>query len=61
MIVDIQERPDVSVVEHTSSELAKMVRKLRWIGMEEEARQMQVMLRRINSAATLLAGPHDTD
>lgn len=29
--------------------------------MEEEAEQMQFVLRRVNLAATLLAGPFDTD
>ena len=57
----ITERPDVSVEERTSSELVKLVKKLRWIGMEEEAEQVQVVLRAVDPAATLLAGPWDTD
>lgn len=59
--LDTKERPDVSIVERTLSELARLVRKLRWIGMQEEAEQMQLVLRRVDSAAILLAGPHDTD
>jgi hypothetical protein len=58
---DAQQCPDVSIVEHTSSELIKLVRKLRWIGMDEEAMQMQALLRRIDSAAVLLADPQETD
>lgn len=30
----------------SSTELVKLIRKLRWIGMEEEARQLQSALRR---------------
>jgi len=55
------QHPDVSVVERTSNELIKLVRKLRWIGMEEEARQMKVVLRRVHPVAALLVGPFDTD
>ena len=31
---DVKERPDVSIGERTSSELVKLVKKLRWIGVE---------------------------
>lgn len=58
---DVKEQPDVSVEQRTSSELVKLVRKLRWIGLEEEAKQLQIALCRIDSAATLLADPHGTD
>ena len=58
-ISDVRERPDVSAEQRTSSELAKLVRKLRWIGMEAEAEQMQFVLRRVDLAAILLAGPFD--
>lgn len=30
----------------TSAELVKLIRKLRWIGLEEEARQLQAALNR---------------
>jgi hypothetical protein len=52
---NIKERPDVSVEERTSSELVKLVKKLRWIGMEDEAEQIQVVLRGVDLATTLLA------
>ncbi len=58
---DLRERQDVPVGERTSSELVNLVKKLRWIGMEEEAEQVQIVLRRVDSSATLLAGPWDTD
>jgi hypothetical protein len=54
-------RPDVSIEERTSIELVKLVKKLRWIGMDEEAEQVQEVLREVDPAATLLGGPWDTD
>lgn len=57
---ETKERPDVPAVERTSKELAKLVRKLRWIGMEKEAEQMQIVLHCVDFASFLLAGPHDT-
>lgn len=59
--LDIVEHPDVSAEQRTWGELVKLVRKLRWIGMEKEATQMQIELRRVHPAASLLAGPFDTD
>jgi hypothetical protein len=38
------ERPDVSAEERASIALLKWTRKLRWIGMEAEAEQMQIVL-----------------
>ena len=55
------ERTDVTVAERTPGELVKLIKKLRWIGMEKEAAQIQVLLRRADARATLLAGPWDTD
>lgn len=52
---------DAPVGERTSSELVKLVKKLRWLGMEQEAEQVQIVLRRVDPAATLLGGPWDTD
>lgn len=60
-IQEAREQPDVSLEQRTSRELAKLVRKLRWIGMEEEAEQVQFVLRRIDMTSALLAGPFDTD
>jgi len=40
-------QPDPGPVEQrTSAELVKMIRKLRWIGLEEEAHQLQLVLNR---------------
>ena len=57
----ITEHSGVSVEERKSVELVGLVKKLRWIGMEEEAEQVQIVLRYVDPAATLLAGPWDTD
>jgi hypothetical protein len=54
-------RADVSLEERTSIELVKLVNKLRWVGLDEEAEQVQEILREIDPAATLLAGPWETD
>lgn len=56
-----QNHPDVSVEERTSKELVKRIRKLRWIGMEEDAKRMESMLRQMEPRDALLAVPRDTD
>ena len=58
---NVQERPDVSSAERTSHEFIMRILKLRWMGMDNEAERMQVALRRVDPACTLLAGPFDTD
>ena len=52
---------DAPLEERTSSELVKLVKKLRWLGMEREAAEVQIVLSRVDPAATLLGGPWDTD
>ena len=59
--LDIVERSQVPLAERTPDELVNLIKKLRWIGLEEEAARIQTLLRRANAAATLLAGPYDTD
>jgi hypothetical protein len=53
------EPPEVE--QRTATELAKRIRKLRWMGMEEEARRLQAELSRIENSDSVLAAPHDTD
>jgi hypothetical protein len=55
-ILDEVERP-------TSAELVKLIRKLRWIGLEDEARQLQIALDRfpVEHRATLPGTPIDCD
>jgi hypothetical protein len=52
--------PDVPTEERTSYELVTLVRKLRWIGLEAEAGQLQTVLRKTppDRRASLMAIPH---
>jgi hypothetical protein len=46
-----------------SHQWVTMIRKLRWIGMEKEARRLQVLLNTLPKKArdSVAAGPLDTD
>lgn len=55
------ERPDVSAKERRTKELVKRIQKLRWMGMYEEAEQVQLKLSRILPGKVLVAGPWSTD
>ena len=61
MNANVQERPEVSVEEGLSHQLIMRVLKLRWMGMENEAKRMQLALRRADAACTLRTGHFDTD
>jgi hypothetical protein len=54
---------DVSPEQKAAREVVKLIRKLRWIGLEQEARELQAALSEFPSdkRASLLAGPHSTD
>jgi hypothetical protein len=54
---------EVSTAQRSSGNLAKLVCKLRWIGMEEEAQRLQAALREFpcNERETVLIGPPSTD
>jgi hypothetical protein len=54
---------DVPPEQRTSCELVTLIRKLRWIGMESEAAQLQTVLRSVppDERASLLAAPRSTD
>jgi hypothetical protein len=54
------EPPDMSAREQ-ADELIKLIRKLRWMGMEEEAERAETALGRISPAYNVLATPSDTD
>ena len=53
----------VSVPQEASWEWAKLIRKLRWIGMDEEAQKLQRELAEREAAAedSVVATPRDTD
>jgi hypothetical protein len=61
MMRERQERPDVSPEQRAAAELVKRIRKLRWIGMEEEAEQLQITLSRTGFTNCVFAEPQDTD
>jgi hypothetical protein len=48
--------------ESRANDLVKRIRKLRWMGMEEEAERLQAELtRRCAAADSVIATPRDTD
>jgi len=55
------ELPDVSADQRAANELTKLIRKLRWIGMEGEAERLQALLRRAPQSGQVVAEPNDTD
>jgi hypothetical protein len=54
---------DSSARRRASNELVKLIRKLRWLGMEEEAQDLEDELRRRHAAAadSVLATAAETD
>ncbi|HEY2535082.1 MAG TPA: hypothetical protein VGJ20_45490 [Xanthobacteraceae bacterium] len=56
-----KQRPDVFAEKRTTRELVERILKLRWMGLEKEAREMELKLQKIESGATLLADPCGTD
>jgi len=54
---------DVTPEQKAAREVVKLIRKLRWIGLEREAEQLQTVLGGFSSdkRASLPAGPHSTD
>ncbi len=58
-----QQPPDTSARQRASNELVKLIRKLRWMGMDDEAQGLQKELeqRRATSADSVLARNAETD
>ena len=59
-----QQKPsDVSAEQRTSNELVKLIRKLRWMGMEEEAERVHAELAQCGAqpADSVVAASHETD
>ena len=56
-------RLDLTVEQRGSAEVIKLIRKLRWIGLENEARELQDVLTGLPGprSGTLAEGPHSTD
>jgi hypothetical protein len=55
-----QKPPDILPRER-ANELIKLIRKLRWMGMEEEAKRAETALGGASPADSVLATPSDTD
>jgi hypothetical protein len=55
--------PQVSSEQKRSGELVKLVRKLRWMGMENEAEQVekQLLLQQVPAADSVIAASRETD
>jgi hypothetical protein len=53
--------PDLSAEQRLSSDLARRIRKLRWLGMQQEAEQLQMTLRRGPHTECVIVVPRDTD
>jgi hypothetical protein len=53
--------PDVSSRQRAAKNLIKQIRKLRWIGMEEEAERLQISLAGVPAEDRVLAEPQETD
>jgi hypothetical protein len=60
-ISSAQQLPIESVDQQESWELVKFIRKLRWIGMEQEAELVAKPLIGRLAINSLVAGPSDTD
>ena len=55
------EPPELSPDQRTERELVKRIRKLRWLGKEEEARQLQAKLSNMPPGESVLLLPMSTD
>jgi len=56
-------RLEMTADERRTDEVIKLIRKLRWIGLESEAKQLKEVLEGTPSPprGSLVAGPHSTD
>jgi|HubBroStandDraft_6_1064221.scaffolds.fasta_scaffold5319899_1 hypothetical protein len=63
MSLERQNPSDAAARQATSNELVKLIRKLRWIGMEDEAERLMTELTRRRAAAdhSVVATPGETD
>jgi hypothetical protein len=53
----------VPATQKSPAELAKLIRKLRWIGMDDEAQRLQLIMRTlpVEERASVSIGPFSTD
>jgi hypothetical protein len=57
----IQQKPPDE--QRTANELVKLIRKLRWMGLEREAEKVenQLILRKVQAADSVIAASRETD
>ena len=60
---DHQKPPDGLGEQRTSNELVKLIRKLRWMGLDNDAQKVehQLTLRKVPAADSVVAGAPETD
>jgi hypothetical protein len=56
-----QELPDVSADQRAANELIKRIRKLRWMGLEGEARRLQINPTGESRLGSIVAESRETD
>jgi hypothetical protein len=58
-----QKPPDGFREQRTANELVKLIRKLRWMGLEREAAKAenQLILRKVQAADSVIAASRETD
>jgi hypothetical protein len=63
MLHNQQKPPDGSGEQRTANELVKLIRKLRWMGLEMEAEKVenQLTLRKVAAADSVIAASRETD
>ena len=58
-----QKPPEGLGEQRTANELVKLIRKLRWMGLEREAEKVenQLILRKVQAADSVIAASRETD
>jgi hypothetical protein len=61
--MDQMQRDDLMLLDKRPQELSRLIRKLRWIGMEDEAIRLQTIACTLppEERGTIFAGPSSTD
>jgi len=56
-----QDLPDVSADQRASNEMIKLIRKLRWMGMDGEAERLRSALTGMPQTDSVVVEPRETD
>jgi hypothetical protein len=57
----LKDLPDVSADQRVSNDMIKLIRKLRWVGMESEAERLRSVLAGMPRQDSVVAEPRETD